>query len=517
MLLAHQIHDFNHLQKAHRLSAVDVSSSAPTFEEFISTTPFHYKPLMLGQPSIRLVRILPELSKDGLIQCNILHATSTASYVCLSYMWDYNPAWDNDADARTERVVLIDGRRLFVRRNLFDFLCMAQHLMVTRRSEASLFRRSSLFWIDAICINQSDPLERNHQVAQMGEIYSRASSVHVWLGKALPRLLDIVTSTDEVTGHDEHKTVLQKVLHDRHQPGGSYTPVYRHVGPRCETVDDRHIGLDCQKVRFDEDHSVYDLVKTIYSNPYWRRAWIAQELELARELTFWLSASAVSLSFLRDIADEIDGGLMKQETAHFYDMVNSSRRSVRRDLVIWLAQHATKECADPRDRIYSLLSLRLENSRKIPVDYSIPIARFAYYAMRGSEFLCLCSAAIVAKALGIIGNEPHSELPRNLAGPWVEVDMSGYFMEPEDRVIPESVFVDNICGCFERRELKFTLSTDVVPHDDSSITVRHLEKRWYTVRMALWMVLDLAPPSPGLCKRALGGARHKPVARVGWM
>jgi hypothetical protein len=38
------------------------------------------------------------------------------------------------------------------------------------------------FWIDAICINQDDPIERGHQVNMMRDIYSAAREVLVWLG-----------------------------------------------------------------------------------------------------------------------------------------------------------------------------------------------------------------------------------------------------------------------------------------------------------------------------------------------
>jgi hypothetical protein len=41
-----------------------------------------------------------------------------------------------------------------------------------------------VLWIDFICINQSDVLEKNHQVKRMGEIYSNASRVVAWLGEA---------------------------------------------------------------------------------------------------------------------------------------------------------------------------------------------------------------------------------------------------------------------------------------------------------------------------------------------
>jgi hypothetical protein len=37
-------------------------------------------------------------------------------------------------------------------------------------------------WMDALCINQEDVIERNQQVYLMGSIYSQAREVLVWLG-----------------------------------------------------------------------------------------------------------------------------------------------------------------------------------------------------------------------------------------------------------------------------------------------------------------------------------------------
>ncbi|KAF1996060.1 heterokaryon incompatibility, partial [Amniculicola lignicola CBS 123094] len=37
-------------------------------------------------------------------------------------------------------------------------------------------------WIDALCINQEDMQERNHQVQLMGPIYANATKVVIWLG-----------------------------------------------------------------------------------------------------------------------------------------------------------------------------------------------------------------------------------------------------------------------------------------------------------------------------------------------
>ena len=38
-------------------------------------------------------------------------------------------------------------------------------------------------WVDAACINQTDDVEKGHQVARMGAIYKNATSVIIWLGE----------------------------------------------------------------------------------------------------------------------------------------------------------------------------------------------------------------------------------------------------------------------------------------------------------------------------------------------
>jgi hypothetical protein len=38
-------------------------------------------------------------------------------------------------------------------------------------------------WVDALCINQTDMLERSHQVQQMASIYKAANEVVIWLGE----------------------------------------------------------------------------------------------------------------------------------------------------------------------------------------------------------------------------------------------------------------------------------------------------------------------------------------------
>jgi hypothetical protein len=126
---------------------------------------FVYSPLDHQAPSIRLIRILEDLSPDGYIQCEVLHASTESNYVCLSYVW---------GDQDDGQWILLDGRRIWVRDNLGQFLqCARRNLQVQRE----------WLWIDALSINQDNNSERSHQVQQMGQIYSYASMVISWLGR----------------------------------------------------------------------------------------------------------------------------------------------------------------------------------------------------------------------------------------------------------------------------------------------------------------------------------------------
>lgn len=90
--------------------------------------------------------------------------TTHEGYNCLSYAW---------GDSKPEHLLLINGQKFYVKKNLFDFLENTRGQTKYKHVE---------YWIDALCIDQSNVAERNHQVAQMGMIYSKARHVIAWLG-----------------------------------------------------------------------------------------------------------------------------------------------------------------------------------------------------------------------------------------------------------------------------------------------------------------------------------------------
>jgi hypothetical protein len=87
-------------------------------------------------------------------------------YCPLSYSWGMN----FDGDASLTHEIAIDGYGTPVTENLFD------GLIELRRHKEEL---SNVFWIDVLCINQADNLERTSQVFNMGQAYARGSKTAV--------------------------------------------------------------------------------------------------------------------------------------------------------------------------------------------------------------------------------------------------------------------------------------------------------------------------------------------------
>lgn len=139
-----------------------------------SNTAASYRHSSLSTPrSIRLVALLPSCDLQDPLEVTLTEVSfdevsnTKYSYEALSYVW---------------------GARI----GSESIQCNGKQLLVTPNCESALrhLRRknqSRTMWIDAICIDQEDnPLsniERNAQVALMGEVYQKATSTLCWLGE----------------------------------------------------------------------------------------------------------------------------------------------------------------------------------------------------------------------------------------------------------------------------------------------------------------------------------------------
>lgn len=181
-----------------------------------------YRQLPLSELEIRLLRLEPRrgLSTEiraSLIKYNLQEKlTDVTSFQALSYTWGHNSCTHN---------IIVNGVKLPVADNLFSFL--------QYRQEENKYTD---IWVDAICINQNDLLEKNRQIPMMNMIYMRASELIIWLG---PPSFD-------------SELAIQSILEM-----GSGSPYDKLI-----TVEN------------DE----WQAIQSLLERPWWKRIWIVQEL-----------------------------------------------------------------------------------------------------------------------------------------------------------------------------------------------------------------------------------------------
>ncbi|KAI1759272.1 heterokaryon incompatibility protein-domain-containing protein [Hypoxylon sp. FL1150] len=129
---------------------------------------YAYKPL--NRNAIRLLQLEPGAYDDPLRGHldRIDIAKAQQKYTALSYVWgrpDYNQ----------RHFIRIGNGYLQIWGNL-------NNALRTLRSE----NRVITLWVDALCINQQDFMEKSEQVQLMTQIYSSAAGVHSWMGDATP-------------------------------------------------------------------------------------------------------------------------------------------------------------------------------------------------------------------------------------------------------------------------------------------------------------------------------------------
>jgi hypothetical protein len=138
--------------------------------------PYRLLPLPVGSKCIRVLDVdaASNSSRDGgrivgtlrIVDLNQLDQNE--SFTSLSYVWGVDPANRKPTIA-----------------------CSGVDLEVTVNCESALrhlrqnFGKLSI-WIDAICINQVDDTEKVQQLPLMGDIYSKSTTVYVWLGNGTP-------------------------------------------------------------------------------------------------------------------------------------------------------------------------------------------------------------------------------------------------------------------------------------------------------------------------------------------
>ncbi|KAJ9612338.1 hypothetical protein H2200_003935 [Cladophialophora chaetospira] len=130
--------------------------------------PFSYIREPLKETQIRLIELVPDSWYEPLrAKLHSFDLDNAPAFYALSYVWG-NPEVDD---------TILLGDQTFKRERITANLHAA--LTQMRRHDTARF-----IWVDALCIDQQNLQERNHQVQIMGTIFASAAQVVIWLGEA---------------------------------------------------------------------------------------------------------------------------------------------------------------------------------------------------------------------------------------------------------------------------------------------------------------------------------------------
>lgn len=184
--------------------------------------------------------------------------------------------------------IVVDSHSLLVTPNLLSALQMlASRSSPTpasssqRKQAAPLLKglslKSQYFWIDAICVDQSNVLERNSQVSIMADIFRAAQGVTIWLGPEDQFTADALAAIEAISplmaltasnSSPEEKRAWDNISYTDFYDDSWYSRISEATGLRGSISHHQWLGL-----------------LAMLSRPWFQRAWVVQELALARQAT----------------------------------------------------------------------------------------------------------------------------------------------------------------------------------------------------------------------------------------
>ncbi len=287
-----------------------------------TSSAFHiYMPLNPTNNEIRLLTLRPDIPGSELnCRLSIVSLSTNPFYEALSYAW---------GTSGPTRDIQIKGHSHRIGANLETALQHLRHPSENR-----------ILWIDALCINQDDIEERSSQVSKMGEIYSSAENVILWLGRKDAEI-------------DVGFNLLEKWL----------------SGGREVSISDREwSGLE----------------KIFQKADWWTRLWVVQEAVLAQRASLTCGNRSVDWSTLLSV---LNPRIFAAANATDRRLANVAKQAM--GLWVWQKTHSlpnsagwerlenyieslipARRCSDARDVVYALLGFL--NKEAMGEDFMVP-------------------------------------------------------------------------------------------------------------------------------------------------
>ncbi|KAF2724176.1 hypothetical protein K431DRAFT_166979 [Polychaeton citri CBS 116435] len=385
-------------------------------------------PVYAPLPHPRCTRIFSIRSVDTLADVKIVCKfrvinleADNIPYTALSYTWgepevvgDYALKDDRPKEAKI---------KLIGEEGSVEYKYISRTLYIALRQVWKRIRHAYV-WADQICIDQDDTSERSRQIELMGSIYSQAKGVLAWTGHdstESPMFEELHTLATESL-----PAISQHILQHRNIP--------RAIRKGTLTSDVRFSTIDDGLGNEFSGRLAYAAVRFWSRRRYLSRAWIIQELVLAKNVEFMLENWGLNLHEMvilaawlgpSSVVDEImysfpwrsthtsgrgfelfqvfgiqivvhGGGIKHQPFREMLSIVYGAHDSDTFEAACleWLITLTQcRGCAEPRERLFSLLGMlsalmHKDVSQVLSTDYNTSVEElFQSYARRQLQIL----------------------------------------------------------------------------------------------------------------------------------
>lgn len=305
---------------------------------------YNYAPLP-GNDFIRVLELKPSVNNEAPLQSSLQIARlgyDDYPYDVMSYTWG-EPVFSQTLYIETtppSKGPSNGGLHpIGITTNLSKMLQNMRHPLHTRR-----------LWVDALCINQKDDVEKSHQIPLMFQIYQQASRVVIWLGDSI---------------EDQKRMRLLSIFARRRvQRDGPVSTMSR-----------------------DYLQAVQEAIYRLTEIPWFSRLWVVQEAVINTDVMMYCGVEKMSLLRLFDIVKDINslsehqparlksflrmGDLWNEHARGHASEFSSGRCNGDRKCptVDIMERFEHFGCADPRDRVYAISTL--QKCMRIIPDYRL--------------------------------------------------------------------------------------------------------------------------------------------------
>ncbi|EIT77382.1 hypothetical protein AO1008_11746 [Aspergillus oryzae 100-8] len=304
----------------------------------VKSNVYVWKPLKEPARQIRLLHLLPGTGIEDLRGDLMIAAiTDRVKYDAISYTW--GSALQPFTLHTTERNIPITTS-LYVA------------LMRMRKHKEAIW-----LWVDAICINQKDDIEKAAQISMMPDIFRSATRVYAWIG-------------EEEDGSCEVIETIKQIAKQRLEPTMPSANRYQDIPPLGRTF--------------------WNNLGRLLERKWFRRIWIVQEIVLARDIMVLCGKESVPWGQFCDIV-RLCFDYAKQCSSDLVLSRGSSAGSVLRlakfrkecrengdfearyPLLSLFEHFKLTEATRRRDKLFALLNLASDNCEELGPDYKAPL------------------------------------------------------------------------------------------------------------------------------------------------